>query len=498
MEIAALLLLAVLLVLFNAFFVLAEFAAVKTRPTQVEALVQRGEPRAAALRHIVAHLDEYLSVCQVGITFASIGLGFVGEPAFARLLLPVLGSSAAAHSVAITLAYILVSVLHIVLGELVPKSFAIRTGEETALRIARPLRFFHRIFYVPLIVLNGMANGVLRLLRLPRPREDRLPAEDEVRIILARSQKQGRISFRRLLLLENVFDFGAVRVRDAMIPLAQVQALRADRPWAENRAILESSRRSRYPVLAGDPPRPLGILHVKDLLYRHVGEGDVDLTTLVRRAPATTPDELIENLLADLQQRRRAQMVLVEDPKKGFCGVITMEDIVEEIVGVIEDEFEVEPVLRMSDAVTEHRVVLDVAATTLHDALVEIFVRVPERELPASRERILHAILERERAMSTFLGRGLGVPHARLDGLKSPCLFIARAASGVRFGEEETAVAQVLFVLLTSAQAPRDQLRLLAAIARLRESDYVWQRLLAASSSAEVLEAIRGEALVLG
>jgi CBS domain containing-hemolysin-like protein/mannitol/fructose-specific phosphotransferase system IIA component len=498
METALLLLLAVFLLLLNAFFVLAEFAAVKTRGTQVDALEARGEPRAGTLRHVVTHLDEYLSVCQVGITLASIGLGFVGELTIARMLSALFGSTVAAHSVAITISYVLVSFLHVVLGELVPKSVAIRTGEETALRIARPLRFFHRVFFVPLVVLNGTANAILRLMRLPPLREDRLPAEDEIRRILARSQKQGRISFRRLLLLENVFDFGAVRVRDAMIPLGQVTALRVDRPWEENRAILESTRRSRYPVLEGDPPRPLGILHVKDLIYRHELSGPVDFRSLIRPAPVTFPDELIENVLADLQQRRRSQMVLVQDPKKGFCGVITMEDIIEEIVGVIEDEFETEPALRLSDAVNEQRIVLDVAAPTLPGALAEIFDRVPPGQIPAPRDQVLHAILERERAMPTYLGHGLGVPHARLERLKAPCLFIARSKEGIQFGEDEHARAHVLFVLLTSSQAPRDQLRLLAAIARLRESEYVWDRLLAATTPAEVLEAIRGEALVLG
>src|SRR5258706_16205556 len=141
-ETTLLLLFAVLLLFTNAFFVLAEFAAVRTRPTQVEALIARGEGRARALRHIVTHLDEYLSVCQVGITLASVGLGFVGELALSRIFVPLFGSAAAGHSVAITLAYVLVSFLHIVVGELVPKSIAIRTGSKTALGVARPLRFF--------------------------------------------------------------------------------------------------------------------------------------------------------------------------------------------------------------------------------------------------------------------------------------------------------------------------------------------------------------------
>lgn len=498
MEVALLLLLAVVLLLVNAFFVLAEFAAVKSRATQVEALVARGEPRAKTLRHVISHLDEYLSVCQVGITFASIGLGFVGEMAIARMLSAALGSTVAAHSIAITVSYVLVSFFHIVIGELVPKSAAIRTGIETALRVARPLRFFHAVFWVPLWVLNRSANLILRLLHLPPKRDEHLPAEEEIRIILARSQKQGQLSFRRLLLLENVFDFGSVRVRDAMLPVEQVAMVRLDRSWAENRALMEKTRRSRYPVVEGNPPVPLGILHIKDVLFHHEAwTGAVDVRPLLRRARTTTPDESIENLLAELQ-RRRDQMVFVQDPRRGFCGIITMEDIIEEIVGVIEDEFETEPALRLSEAVNEQRVVLALEADEFRGALTELVGKLPDAELPAPRETILQGLLERERAMPTYLGRGLSVPHARLPGLRAPCLFIGRSAKGVRFGDDEEARAQLLFVLLTASQAPRDQLRLLAAIARLRESDAVWQRLLAASSTAEVMEAMRGEALVLG
>ena len=162
----------VVMLLLNAFFVLAEFAMVKLRPTQVEALVQQGNPRALLVAHIQAHLDEYLSVWQLGITLASIGRGFVGEPAFAVLLEPILGSWVWAHGAAIALAYLTVSFLHILFGELVPKSLAIRVPESSALGIARPLALTRFLLWVPLMVLNGAANAVLRLIGFGTPARD--------------------------------------------------------------------------------------------------------------------------------------------------------------------------------------------------------------------------------------------------------------------------------------------------------------------------------------
>ena len=256
----------VLLLLLNAFFVLAEFAAVRVRGTQVSELEDQGRRGAPALRIVHENLDEYLAVCQLGITFASIGLGFVGEPAIAQLLMPLLGHIEAAHAVAITISYILISFLHILLGELLPKSIAIRFAERSALFTARPMVWFRYILYLPLVVLNGSANLILRMLGLYALPKEAAPSEAEVRIILEKSQQEGMMPFRRLLLFENLFDFGDVRVRDEMRPIDKVTVLYADRPWEENRDKIMSTIHTRFPLLEGNPPRPLGIIHIKDLV----------------------------------------------------------------------------------------------------------------------------------------------------------------------------------------------------------------------------------------
>ena len=481
----------VALLLLNGFFVLAEFALVKIRRTQIDALEKQGVRSAASLRHIHERIDEYLAVCQLGITFASIGLGFVGEAATAQVIQPWLGSAASAHAVAIAISYVTISFLHILIGELVPKSLALRVTEPAALWTAPGMRFFYVLLYLPLKVLNGSALLLLRLFRLPASAEDTAASEAEIRLILDRSQQEGMMPFRRLLLLENVFDFGVARVKDEMRPLDKVVALHVDRPWTENRAQILKSRFSRFPLLEGDPPRLLGVVHLKDFMNEGIPwPNPVDLKAIVRKTFLTTPDTPLEQLLTDLR-RRRIHMALVKDSEGQLVGLITMEDILEELVGAIEDEFEREAPLRLGDVLSEKRIQMRLEAKQDMDAIAEIIRRTPPEELPAPAAAIIEAVQARERSLSTFLGHELAVPHARLPGLDRAVVFAARSMGGVRFGSDEKQRAGFLFLLLTPTEIPRMQIQLLARIAALRESPYVWERILSAATPAEMLEAIR-------
>lgn len=488
----------VVLLLLNGLFVLAEFAIVKVRSSQLEVLKHKHPREARLLQHIHGHMDEYLSVCQLGITFASIGLGFVGEPAIARLLLPVLGHSTAAHAAAITISYVLVSFLHILFGELVPKSVAIRHALGSARATARPLQWFHAVLYLPLVVMNGSANFVLRLFGMRGPSRESKHSEDEVRVILEQSQEQGLMPFRRLLLIENVFDFGDVKVKDEMRSLDQATVLYADRPWVENRDKILSTTFSRYPLLEGTPARPVGIVHLKDLLYKDTPWPEaVDLRAIARKTYLTTPDVALEELLTELR-KRRVHMALVQDAKGEIRGLITLEDILEQLVGAIEDEFERDTSLRLSDCVRESGIQLELQSTEAASAIGEIIQHSPLADCPLSKPALLDLILARERSLSTYLGQGLAVPHARLEGLKAPVVLFARSRGGVYFGPKAEDRAHLLFLLLTPASTPRAQVRLLSRIASLRESDYVWDRLKDAESAPAVIEAMRsGEEMAI-
>ncbi len=494
--VAVLLLVALLLLLLNAFFVLAEFAAVKMRPTRVEELARAGDARALLLRHVQEHLDEYLSVCQVGITLASIGLGFVGEPAFARLIEPLVAWSGAAsatvaHSLAIGIAYVVISFLHIVLGELVPKSIAIRGAERAGLFVARPLRIFHRIFLLPLVLLNGSANFLLRCLGYPARPIERGPSERELKITLSGLQSEGRISFQRVLLLENVFDLAGIKVRDEMLPRDRVRSLRIGMAWSEIEQIVRDTRYSRYPVLDASE-RVMGVLHVKDLLYEALGHGlemRTDLSAVARPCSSVDPEMPLEQLLRELQ-RSRSHGAAVVDARGRWIGWITLEDVLEEIVGTIEDEFEREPSCFLGDALREDRILLDLDAPSIRDAIAAAIHALDPLALPAPPEEIIRLAQEREDAMGTYLGSGVALPHARLPGVSRSLLVFARSLAGVPVASTGGR-AHFLFILLTPATRPREHVRLAARVAHLFESEFIPERLRLAASRSEILEIIR-------
>ncbi|MDP6958785.1 MAG: CNNM domain-containing protein [Planctomycetota bacterium] len=496
-----LLLVGVFLLLLNAFFVLVEYALVQMRASRVEELIDQGHPRAMVVKHIQAHLDEYLSVCQFGITCASIGLGFVGAPAFIKLLEPALqwtgAGTALAHTIAITVGYFVVCFLHIWLGEQVPKILAIRRADAMSLSTARPMVLFHKVFYLPLLLLNRLTNLVLRLVGAQQAGEDPHHTEDELKIILQQSQSRGLMSFRRLLLVENVFDLGDLKVRDAMKAQHGVKTVLEGVSWEENLARIRESRYSRYPMIdsAGEP---VGIIHVKDLLYGNNEEiAEEDVKKLIRPFATTYEDTPLETLLAELQGMRR-HVAIVRNQDGKWTGFISLEDIIEEIVGAIEDEFEVEPPLFLADSLSENRVVLGVDADSILKAIEKIIAKVPREELPFAAEKVQKAVEERERLMSTYLGRGLAVPHARLEGLKKPVLIFARSDGGIPIeGWKEK--AHLLFMLLTPAENPRIQARLLARIGGLMDSEFVVERLEESDSPRDILDAIKaGDPVSLG
>ncbi len=497
--VVAYLLVAILLLLLNGFFVLAEFAAVKMRPSRVEELVHDNVPGAKSVKHVQTHLDDYLSVCQLGITFASIGLGFVAEPAVVRLIEPALqalgifgeGTTArwfTSHGVAFTLSYLFVSFLHILIGELVPKSVAIRLTERSSLWTAKPLIVFRFLFYLPLRLLNSSATLVLRLLGIGDSGMNAVHSEDELRILLSQSQSGGVMSFRRLLFAENVFDLGELRVRDAMRSRTQVRCLQAGVSWSENLALLQRFRFSRYPLIDRPDADPLGIIHIKDLIL--ADKDEPDLRIMCRPFLTVPEDSLLESLLAEMQ-RKRIHVALVRNTQGKWTGFLTLEDVIEEIIGTIRDEFEDEEQIHLSDVLEEQHVLLGVEANDTVEAVRIALHRIPNWKLPVSREQIIKAIDERERAVETYLGKGLGMPHARVVGLQHPVVFFVRSEQGIPYrGSQER--AHVLFVLLSPAGQPRVHQRLQAIIATVMdESEFIPDHLRSAESPAAVVEILK-------
>jgi mannitol/fructose-specific phosphotransferase system IIA component (Ntr-type)/CBS domain-containing protein len=288
--------------------------------------------------------------------------------------------------------------------------------------------------------------------------------------------------------MENVFDLRSVRVSEAMRLRDGVAVLRVDAPWPENLATIRERRQTRYPLVdAGG--KPLGIVHVKDLVLAGINSlVQPDLRRMARPFPITREDTSLETLLGDLQ-RRHSHMAMVLDAGDRWTGLITLEDIIEEIVGTIEDEFQLEPPLFVADGLTPGRVVLGLHAESLEGAIREALTRVPASELPLPAARIADAVVERERGMPTLLARGLAAPHAPARS--------QRVRARLRPSDEGIPVAgrderaHLLFIMVTPAGEPRVQLRLLARIAGLLDSDYVVERLREAESQAQVVEVLR-------
>jgi CBS domain containing-hemolysin-like protein/mannitol/fructose-specific phosphotransferase system IIA component (Ntr-type) len=500
------LIIVILLLLLNAFFVLAEFAVVKVRPTQMEALAERGNRRAKLVERIQTHLDEYLSVCQVGITLASIGLGFVGEPGFAKLLEPLLrmigisetGARITSHGLAIAIAYLLISFFHIVLGELIPKSVAIRKTEGAALLTAYPMLVFRYVFIVPIWALNSTVNGVLRLFRLPPSAGQGTHSEDEIRIILDRSQTSGTLSFRRLLHLENVLDMGTLTVRNAMRARRLVRSLNLSLTREEVDRIIAENRYSRYPLLGENPEKPLGYIHVKDLfLAERAGKPTEDLKLFTRPCLLFKEEDSLEQRLSEMQ-RKACHMALVFAADGAWSGIITLEDAVEEVIGTIEEEYPLEAPIRLADLLTPERTLLDVEGSSIISASRNALERIRGTELPVSKEAIMLSLAERERLGSSYVGRRLAIPHARLKRLAEPMVIVARLKNPIPApvpGED----INLMFILLTPADTPRIHQILLSHIAGIFESDYLEDRLEAAKSPIELHNVIvTAEQVVLG
>lgn len=344
------LILALLLVAGNAYFVAAEFAIVKVRATRLEEMAGKGLPGSALAREIVSRLDEYLSACQLGITIVSLGLGWIGEPAFARLFEPALaglGALAAptAHTAALAAAFATITILHIVLGELVPKSLAIRRPGLIARMAAPPLKLFHTLFYPALWVLNSSANGILRLFGMRQSHETGI-SEVELRILFAESFKKGVISSSEAEIMDRATRFSDRSARDVMVPLEKVVTWSLARTVEQNLALVRDERHTRYPV--HDPERDdlVGVMNIKTLALLSAEQAVLtrvsDVVKDLLRVPA---DRRIDAVLAQMRRRRQHMAAVVGEEGKAI-GILTMEDIIEEIFGEIEDEFDTEPASR--------------------------------------------------------------------------------------------------------------------------------------------------------
>ena len=370
----------ILLVLLNGFFVAAEFAIVKVRSSQIA--LEKGNYSKKAAEKIINNLDGYLAATQLGITLASLGLGWVGEDVVSRIILGAMNamglpiSETMAHNIALPIAFAVLTILHIVFGELAPKSLAIRYATTTTLRISIALQIFYYICRPFIWLLNGFANLVLKLMGVKPISETEIHSEDELKLIIAESEEGGAIEPNERELIQNVFDFDDRVVRQVMVPRVKISGLHADLSIAATMDLLLKEGYSRYPVYENSLDEIVGIVHAKDIITAYVQKSGKGLREVMRPAHFIPESKPIDVLLREFQ-RRKTQMAIVVSEFGGTIGIVTLEDILEELVGEIQDEHDHE---QQIVTLLDKQVYQIVAQSSIHDINKFVDVPFPESE----------------------------------------------------------------------------------------------------------------------
>jgi CBS domain containing-hemolysin-like protein len=338
-------LLTLFLVLLNGFFVAAEFALVKVRSSQLEVRASEGEKTASLTLSMIKHLDSYLSACQLGITLASLALGWIGEKVVAGLIINLLTqtgyqfSASLIHDVSLVIAFILITTLHIVLGEQAPKSFAIHQAEKVSMAVSYPLRVFYTVFKPFIFGLNWLSNVVIKLMGLSKASEHDQHSAEELELLIDQGKVSGAIQPGEHELIKNVFNFNQIMAKQIMTPRTSINAIDIESDPEEVLDKVVQEGYSRLPVYKDSIDDIVGILYTKDLLRKMRDTDDVEVNIQdILRQPVYIPEiKRISELLKELQEKH-LHMAIVMDEFGGVAGLVTIEDIIEELVGEIQDE----------------------------------------------------------------------------------------------------------------------------------------------------------------
>ncbi|PLS07972.1 hemolysin family protein [Neobacillus cucumis] len=342
----------ILLIILTGFFVAVEFAIVKVRTSRIEQLITEGEKRAVAAKRVVTHLDEYLSACQLGITVTALGLGWLGEPTVEKLFHPVLAyfrlNEAVTHLLSFTLAFVVVTFIHVVAGELAPKTFAIQKAEQITLSFAKPIIWFYKICFPFIWLLNHSARLLVGIFGFKPVSEHELAhSEEELRILLSESYKSGEINRSEWRYVNNIFEFDERLAKEIMVPRTEMCCISLDDTIEVIAQKLRNEKYTRYPVVDGDKDHVLGMLNVKMLLtHRFLSKSSTQEWKIEDHIQPviTVIDNIPIHDLLLLMQKERTHMAILLDEYGGTSGLVTVEDIIEEIVGEVRDEFDADEV----------------------------------------------------------------------------------------------------------------------------------------------------------
>ncbi len=384
------LILVAILIALTAFFVATEFAIVKVRSSRINQLIEENKPGARAAKSVITHLDDYLSACQLGITITALGLGWLGEPTVERILHPLFNSlninEPTAGILSFIIAFSVITFIHVVIGELAPKTVAIQRSEQVALAFSKPLIWFYKIMFPFIWVLNGSARLLTGLFGLKPASESELAlSEEELRIIMSESYKSGEINKSELTYVNNIFEFDNRIAKEIMVPRTEMVTLPIDVTFKEVLNIIKEEKYTRYPVINGDKDTIEGIINIKEILTASINHTSIELDSTIEpfikpviHVIETVP---IHDLLLKMQ-KERSHIAILHDEYGGTAGLVTVEDIVEEIVGEIRDEFDTDEVADIRKLGENHYIVNgkvlmedvnDLLGTTLIEEEIDTF-----------------------------------------------------------------------------------------------------------------------------
>lgn len=352
----------VFLIAISGFFVATEFAIVKIRSSRIDQLIAEGNKGALAAKEVTSHLDDYLSACQLGITVTSLGLGWLGEPTIERLLHPLFEKINLNASVTSILSFIiafgLVTFFHVVVGELAPKTLAIQKAEEVTMAVSHPIILFHKVTYPFIWVLNHSSRAVTGIFGLkPASEHEIAHSEEELRILLSESLEGGEINQSEYKYVNNIFDFDERLAKEVMVPRTEIACIDIEDSIQAIKDVIIKEKYTRYPVMEGDKDNILGMINIKEIFTLNLQQQDfekkVDLRSLVKPVIRVIETIPIHDLLVKMQ-KERIHMAILLDEYGGTSGLVTVEDILEEIVGEIRDEFDADEVAENRKIGTNH------------------------------------------------------------------------------------------------------------------------------------------------
>ena len=353
-----------ILIALTAFFVASEFAIIRIRSSRVDQLIEEGNSKAVSAKKVISNLDEYLSACQLGITITALGLGWIGESTLERIFRPFFEvmnlPESMTHVLAIAIAFAAITFIHVVVGELAPKTFAIQKAERITLMVVRPLILFYKVMYPFIWILNGSARITTSIFGLKPVSENEIAhTEEELRIILSESFKSGEINQSEFKYVNKIFEFDNRIAKEIMVPRTEIISLSKDDTLDTFLKVLQEEKFTRYPIIDGDKDHIIGLVNIKEIMTALIGNEKLSYQTLEKftrpiiRVIETIP---IHDLLVKMQ-KDRVHMAVLMDEYGGTSGLVTVEDILEEIVGEIRDEFDMDEIPMIRKIKENHYIV---------------------------------------------------------------------------------------------------------------------------------------------